>query len=269
MSDPRRVRLGARWDEPVQDDRLRRAFDAGLIDYVEANYPITPGHPPRVGPDVPVFVHCPINAVASPQGVNLRLADQVREAAFAFDSPWVGEHLCWAGPGDEGRLGYIVTPSLADEFVEVAVENTKQLAELYGRPVALELAPVYQKAGEIESEVHFLDRVAAGADARIIFDVAHWTASNRNLQRPPEYGLDAVDRERIIELHIAGIRPSNSGRWWHDSHDRVPEDAVVAFTKTLVDELPALEAVTFEHDPTAPEEDFVATLRMLREVVPS
>lgn len=262
-----RVRLGARWDEPAQDERLRRAFDRGLIDYVEANYPITPGHPPQVGPGLPVFVHCPINAIASPQGVNLRLAEQVREAAYAFESPWVGEHLCWAGPGDEGRLGYIVTPLLSEEFVEVAAENTKMLARLYGRPVALELAPVYQKAGELESEVHFLGAVAERADARIIFDVAHWTASNRNLGRAPDFGLDAVELERIVELHVAGIRSSKNGRWWHDSHDRIPEQTVLDFVARLVKALPALEAVTFEHDPTSPEEDFVTTLEALRPLV--
>ncbi|MCB9765942.1 MAG: DUF692 family protein [Alphaproteobacteria bacterium] len=262
-----RPTLGARWDYPNQDERLARAATAGLIDYVEANFPITPGHPPRVGEGVPVLVHCPINPIASPQGVNLRLAEQVREAADAWDSPWVGEHLCWAGPGAEGRLGYIVTPILCEAFVEVAARNARALQAFYGRPVALELAPVYQHVGALDSELRFLARVAEAGDTLIILDVAHWTASNRNLGRAADFGLDALPAERIVELHVAGIRAGQSGRWWHDSHDRVPEEEILTLTATLVRELPALRAVTFEHSDAAPETDLVRTLEQLRRVV--
>lgn len=259
-----RPRLGARWDEPTQDARLRRAYREGLIDFIEANYPITPGYPPAVGSDVPVLVHCPVNSIAAPLGVNMALAAQVKDAAETFNSPWVGEHLCWSGPGAEGRLGYIVTPLLCDEFVRVAARNTRQLAEFYGRPVALEWAPVYQQTGSFESEVHFHSAVAQEANALVIFDVAHWLASNRNLGRSEDFGLEVLDPERIIELHVAGIRPSSCGRYWHDSHDRVPEKAVLEFTTHLIRTLPALQAVTFEHDDGAPEADLFRTLESLR-----
>ncbi len=251
----------------MQDARLTRAFEAGLIDYVEANFPITPGYPPRVGGDAPVFVHCPVNGIASPLGVNQRLAGQVREAAVLYDSPWVGEHLCWTGPEAEGRLGYIATPLLCEPFRDIAVHNTRRLAEFYDRPVALELAPVYQLTGSYESEIHFLDSVAREADALIILDVAHWTASNRNLGREPDYGLDALDASRIVELHVAGIRAGSGGDVWHDSHDRVPEDAIMDLTEHLLDDLPALRAVTFEHAHDGPEQELVDTLERLRRFV--
>jgi uncharacterized protein (UPF0276 family) len=264
---PQPLWLGARWDEPTQNRRLRAAFDAGLIDYVEANYPITPGHPPDVGGDVRVLVHCPVNPIASPQGVNMALAAQVKEAADLFDSPWIGEHLCWAGPGAEGRLGYIVTPLLTEEFVAVAAANTRSLMAMYGRPVALEWAPVYQHTGSFESEVHFHDAVARAADALVIFDVAHWLASNRNIGRADDYGLSTIDQKRIIELHVAGIRASSDGHAWHDSHDRIPEPAILEFTAELVRTLPNLRAVTFEHDEGAPETDLFSTLEALRGIV--
>ena len=267
MTATQPLQLGVRWDEPSQDVRLNRAFRAGLLDYVEANYPITPGHPPQVDPAIPIYVHCPVNPIASPQGVNWRLAAQVREAAEQYRSPWVGEHLCWAGPGAEGRLGYIVTPLLSEEFQKVAADNTRKLSDYYGRPVALELAPVYQHTGTIDSEVHFLSKVAEEADALIILDVAHFTASNRNLARPMDFGLSTINPQRIVELHVAGIRPSGSGRHWHDSHDRVPEPAILELVQHLIRTLPALRAVTFEHAEESPESELVSTLEALRRMM--
>ncbi len=259
-----RVALGARWDEPTQNERLRRAFEDGLIDYVEANYPIPRGSEPDVGDDTPVLVHCPVNPLASAHGFNRKLAAQVRAAAERYDSPWIGEHLCWLGAGAEGRLGYILNPIFCDATRDVAVENIRALSAFYGRPVALELAPVYGMTGTFASEVHFLASVAEQADARIIFDVAHWTASNRNLGRPPEYGLDAIPKPRIIELHIAGIRPGRGARFWHDSHGDLPEAGMIELVRELARTLPSLRAVTFEHLEGADEGDFRRTLETLR-----
>lgn len=259
--------IGVRWDTPAQDSRIDRAHRSQLLDYVEVNLPLAPGHAPRFSAEIPILAHCPINPLASPCGVNMRLAEEVRAAAEAWNSPWIGEHLCWAGPGAEGRLGYIVTPILCEDFVEVAIRNVRSLVGFYGRPVALELGPVYQHVGNLPSEMHFLSAVASGAECQIILDVAHWSASNRNLSRPLDFGLDFLPKERVVELHIAGIRPSSAGRWWHDCHDVVPPDDLMDFAINLLRDLPKVRAITFEHSEGAPETDFMQTLARLKEAV--
>ena len=88
-----------------------------------------------------------------------------------------------------------------------------RLRDYYGRPVALELGPIYTAATGFESEMHFLGWVAEAADTFVILDLAHWQIANRNLDRPGDYGLDAIDPARIIELHVAGMRPSADGRF--------------------------------------------------------
>ncbi|KFA94044.1 hypothetical protein Q664_05230 [Archangium violaceum Cb vi76] len=238
-----------------------------MIDYVEVNYPLMPGGSPDVSPTAPILVHCPINPIASVHGFNRALARQVRAAAIEHGSPWIGEHLCWAGPGPEGRLGYIVNPLFCDAVRDAAIENARALTAFYGRPIALELAPVYDSTGTFDSEVHFLASVARAADTHVIFDLAHWTASNRNLRRPADFGLDVLEPERIVELHLAGIRSGRSGRFWHDSHGDVPEEELLELTAHLARRLPRLAAVTFEHAEDAPEADFMRTLERLRRVL--
>ena len=258
-----RVQLGVRWDDDSQNPRLRRARDAGLLDYVEANYPIAPQENPEIG-GVPTFVHSPTNAVASPAGLNRALCEQIRGAAERFASPWVGEHLCATGPEQIGRLGYIVNPILHPALADVAATNARALAAYYGRPVALELGPHYQRVGDYASEMHFLGDVAERADCLVLLDIAHWSASNRNLRRAADYGLDAIDPARVVELHLAGLRAGRSGEYWHDAHERLPDEELLALVLFLARTLPNVRALTFEHAPDAPEADLVATLERLR-----
>lgn len=259
------LRLGARWDDPAQDERIARAKAAGSIDYIEVNWPIPYGAAPeRLG--LPIIAHTSANATCSVHGVNPAVAAFVRDGARAAGSPWVGEHLTWLGAASTGSLGYQINPLFTEDFKDVAVANVRRLAAYYGRKVALELGPIYLPATGLDSELHFLGAVAREADAAIILDVTHWTIANRNLGRSKDFGLEALDAERIVELHVAGMRQGSDG-FWHDFHENLPNDDVLAMTGRLVAELPALEAVTFEHHAAAPQDAFFEGLARIGAIV--
>lgn len=259
------VMLGARWDDPVQNDRLARARDEGLIDYIEVNYPIPYGSEPHTL-DIPVLAHTSSNPTCSVHGVNPVVAKYVKEGAERAESPWIGEHLTWLGAAETGSLGYQINPLFTADFRDVAVENIRRLKAYYDRDIALELSPIYVDATDYDSEMHFLGDVAAEADTGIILDVTHWQIANRNLERPPEYGFDGLDRERIVELHVAGMRLGNDG-FWHDAHQIEPSDQIIERVAALAHDLPKLRAVTLEHQGTAPEDAFFNALRRLNAVM--
>ncbi len=141
--------------------------------------------------------------------------------------------------------------------------NVRGLTEYYGRPIALELGPIYMGATGCESEIHFLRDVAVETDSQVILDVTHWQIANRNLNRPAEYGLDVFPADRVVELHVAGMRLGSDDRHWHDAHYLLPSDEVYDLTERLVNELPNLRAVTFEHQSDGPEDEFVQALERL------
>ena len=116
--------------------------------------------------------------------------------------------------------------------------------------------------------MHFLADIAEAADASIILDVTHWQIANRNLDRPAEFGLDALPRDRIVELHIAGMRQGGDG-FWHDAHQAPPPDEIFDMIEGFVADLPALRAVTYEHRGDAPEAEFYAGLERLRRFIPA
>lgn len=261
------AKLGGRWDGPDQDARFADAARRNLIDYVEVNFPVPwKSNPFRLG--LPVIAHTSSNPTCSAHGINPGVAWLVREGADTAASPWIGELLTWLGSAPSGSLGYQINPLFTAEFRDIAARNVRRLRDYYGRPVALELGPIYTGPTGYESEMHFLADVAEAADTAIILDVTHWQIVKRNLGRPPEYGLDVLPRDRIVELHIAGMREGGDG-YWHDAHQAMPPDEVFGLVEGFVADLPALEAVTFEHKADAPAGDFISGLERLRAFIPA
>lgn len=261
------VMLGARWDEPDQNGRFAEAKRRGLIDYAEVNFPIPFDADPGAL-DVPVIAHTSSNPTCSAHGINRTVAELVRTGASNANSPWIGEHLTWLGSASSGSLGYQINPLFTAEFRDIAARNIGKLKEFYDRPIALELSPIYTAPTGYESEMHFLADVAEMTDSSIILDVTHWQIANRNLNRDPEFGLDALPGDRIVELHIAGMRQGSDG-FWHDAHQILPSDDIYDLVKNFARNLPSLRAVTFEHRGDGPEEEFYAGLERLRHILPA
>ena len=258
-------KVGARWDDPIQNDRLLTAHHSGLLDYIEVNYPIPFGSNPH-GLGIPVLAHTSSNPTCSAEGINLNIARRIKEAADETKSPWIGEHLSWLGTAPTGSLGYQINPLFTDEIAAVTAMNVARLRDYYNRPIALELGPIYIQSTGFESEMHFLGSVANDVDCKVILDITHWQIGNRNLGRPTDYGLDALDPSRIIELHLAGMRLASDQRFWHDAHDLLPNAEVMAIAAQLIKDLPALEAVTFEHSPVAAEKEFLHGLEQINDL---
>ena len=71
-----------------------------------------------------------------------------------------------------------------------------------------------------------------------------------------------------MELHVAGMRAGGDG-YWHDAHQVMPPDEIFDLVERYAGGLPALRAVTFEHDAAASADDFLAGLERLRSIIPA
>ena len=108
--------------------------------------------------------------------------------------------------------------------------------------------------------------VAAAPTLESDDDKAFYSLGYFVMKRAAEFGLEALDAERVVELHVAGMREGSDG-YWHDHHQFLPPAEVLALTGRLARDLPALEAVTFEHHASASEEDFHEGLAGIAEVL--
>lgn len=259
------IRLGARWDDSMQNGRFLAAKAEGLLDYVEVNFPVSPSeNPADLG--LPILAHTSNNPLCSVHGIDNAIASRVKAGADQADSPWIGEHLAWLGFAKTGALGYVINPPFCRDFAEVACANIESLKRYYGRPIALELGPVYNYAGDYSSELHFLSQVATRTGCGIIWDITHWMITNRNLRRGEGFGLTDIDAANVVELHVAGMRQGASSHHWHDAHGMAPTEDIFEMVKKVLKVCKNVRAVTLEHSMEGKEPDFQASLRRLRDI---
>jgi uncharacterized protein len=262
----RGVRIGARWDDASQNSRFIKAKLNGLLDYAEVNFPVSPAEDPLVL-GLAILAHTSNNPLCSVHGLDLAIASRVKAGADLTDSPWIGEHLAWLGFEPSGALGYVINPMFTTDFAEVACGNIRSLREYYGRPIALELGPLYNFSGDYANELEFLSDVARRTDSRIILDLTHWIITNKNLKRPSDYGLSDLATERLIEIHVAGMRKGHTSNHWHDAHGLPPSEEIFASTKQILRLCSSIEAITLEHAIEGSEQDFYSSLQKLKELV--
>lgn len=257
------IQVGASWDTIAQDERFRQAKELNLLDYVEVNYPIALNENP-IELNLPILPHTSKNPLCSAYGIDIAVASRVKEGVEQSNYSWVGEHLAWLNLEASGSLGYVISPLFIKDFVKIAKDNIHYLQDYYGARIALELGPVYGKSGDYDSEMHFLSDVAEAADTFIIFDVTHWQISNLNLRRDPMYGLEALNPDRVVELHIAGMRSSSDGNYWHDDHSLSPSKESISLMQSLTPRFKSLKTITLEHAIDGNEGDFFRSLAAIK-----
>jgi uncharacterized protein len=259
-------RLGARWDGNAQTPNFLKAKERGLLDYIELNFPLAYSEDPWCL-ELPVLSHTANNPLASAFGISLEHAGLVKEYLSKTDSPWTGEHLAILGETGVGALGYVINPPLTEEFFKIACSNITTLQVLYNHPIALELGPFYSvlSDGAFRNEYHFLNEVARATDSLVILDLTHTLITSRNLGRDPVICFDEIERERVVELHVAGMRSSRHGanEYWFDAHQEPPNTATIEITEEALRLLPNVMAVTLEYSLEGETDGFFSALEIL------
>lgn len=176
------------------------------------------------------------------------------QAAFGF-SRW-SEHLAFAAGGGLFAGLPLPLPDLPGAAA-IAAARLRRLAEVTGVPVALEPVACPFRLCAPEREAALATEVAAAAGCDLVLDLHNAWAGEQSGGLSLEGWLAATDLERVVEVHLAGGRPSDpallaSGRTvWLDSHDALVPEPVWAALERLLPRCPRLEAVVLERVPDA------------------
>jgi uncharacterized protein (UPF0276 family) len=260
-----KINIGVRWDTEEQNKRFDLAFQKGLIDYIEVNYPIAAFENP-CDRKIPIYAHSSFQPLASACGINRHLAEQIKLEIIKTNTPWVGEHLSWLGFEKEVSLGYVFNPIYTKDFLNVCLENIKELQGYYECPIALEMGPHYNLFGEYQSEIDFILEVAEKSKSYIILDISHLMISNHNLNRKIDFGLDKILDAPVIEAHLSGIRQSAGSEFWHDCHSISPNKETLNILEKLILQTP-LKAITLEQEISVSEDTFLSDLNNIHDIV--
>ena len=257
----KKIKVGMRWDTEEQNERAQQAYNKNLLDYIEVNYPIAKYESP-CDKKIPIYAHSSFQPLASAYGINKELAEQVKIEISKTKTPWVGEHLSWLGFENGVSLGYVFNPIYTKDFLNVCLENIKELKDYYECPIALEMGPHYNLIGDYQSEIDFILEVAEKSNSLIILDISHLMISNHNLKRNIDFGLDKILDAPVVEAHVSGIKQSNSGEFWHDAHSVSPNQETLNILEKLITRN-FLEAITLEQELCVSEETFLRDLKSI------
>jgi uncharacterized protein (UPF0276 family) len=138
----------------------------------------------------------------SAQPLNRDHLKRLKELTKRTKTPWLSDHLCW---GSAARIREV------QDFLEIpiAVENVSSYAEFHESQM---------------TEWEFLNEVVHAADCGILLDVNNIYVSSQNHGFNPMDYVNAVDPERVAQIHIAGH--SKFEKYTLDTHDHPVLDPV-------------------------------------------
>lgn len=151
----------------------------------------------------------------------------VRGLLEAHRIPWFTDHLCWTRSGGASHHDLLPAP-YAEALVAYAAERARRVQEALGVPFAIEnLSSYVAWARDEMPEWVFYRRVVAEAGCGYLLDLNNIYVSSVNHGFDPLTYLEAIDWDRVLQVHVAGHTILPSGMRL-DTHDQAVCDEVWA-----------------------------------------
>jgi uncharacterized protein (UPF0276 family) len=241
------------------------------VDWVEVlseNYMVPGGKPLRmldaIRRDYPMVMHGVSLSIGSTDALDLNYLRDLKALAQRVEPAWVSDHLCWTGVGHHNLHDLLPMP-----YTEAAlghlVARVSQVQELLGRRLLLENVSSYVsfEADEM-SEWTFIAQLAKRADCELLLDVNNVYVSSRNHGFDAHEFIDAMPRERVRQIHLAGHE--DHGGHLIDTHDQPVCASVWALYAYTVKRLGAVPTMIERDDHIPPLADLLAELDQARAV---
>lgn len=204
---------------------------AGSVRWFEAiseNYMDSFGRPreilTRIRQDYPIALHGVSMSLGSPEGLNSRHLQKLKQLVSEVEPIIVSDHMCWSKFG--AHYSHDLLPvEYTRESLDGLVRNIQQVQEFLGRQILIENVSAYLQSSNAEfTEWDFLIRVARSAGCKILLDInnVYVNAVNFNFE-PLEY-LSAIPNELIGQIHLAGF--TDMGEYLFDTHSKTVHENV-------------------------------------------
>jgi uncharacterized protein len=193
------------------------------IDWFEAlteNYLDTHGRPRKILEMVrskyPVALHGVSMSLASAEGLDLIYLDRLRQLTDAIEPFLVSDHLCWTGLKGHNVHDLLPFPYNEDSL-QVVLTNVDVAQNKLGRSMLLENVSSYMKFDTSDmTEFEFIAEVVKRSGAKILLDINNVYVSAKNLNLDAKACIDAIPKELVGQIHLAGY--TDTGEFLFDTH---------------------------------------------------
>ena len=201
------------------------------VDWFEAlseNYMVAGGKPKyflhEIRKHYPVVLHGVSLSIGSTDPLNLSYIDSLKSLIDEVEPNWVSDHLCWTGVHGANTHDLMPLP-YTEEAIDHVAERIRQVQDILKQPLLIENVSSYVRYAHSQiEEWEFYAEVVTRADCLMLLDVNNIYVSARNHGFDPAEYLDAIDPERVQQIHLAGHTDNDD----HviDTHDNDVREAV-------------------------------------------
>ena len=238
------------------------------LEIISENYLVPGGKPlamlEAIRRDHPMVMHGVSLSIGSTDPLDLNYLRELKALAQRIEPVWVSDHLCWTGV-DHHNLHDLLPMPYTEAALEHLVARVQQVQEALGRRLVLENVSSYLSFSADEmSEWEFIAQLAQRADCELLLDVNNVYVSSRNHGFDPRTFIDAMPRERVRQIHLAGHE--DCGSHLIDTHDHPVCDAVWALYAHTVQRLGAVPTMIERDDRIPPLAELLDELDHARAV---
>ncbi|MFZ0633478.1 MAG: DUF692 domain-containing protein [Acidobacteriaceae bacterium] len=221
-----RVGIGLRIQH--YDHILSRNPTVDWFEIISENYMVDGGRPLKKLDDIldqyRVVQHGVSMYFGSAQPLNREHLRRLKELTRRTKTPWLSDHLCWGSVDGTYTHDLLPLPYIF-EAIRTTAARIREVQDYLEIPVAVENVSSYAEFYESQmTEWEFLNEVVHAADCGILLDVNNIYASSQNHGFDPMRYVNAVDAERVAQIHIAGH--SKFEKYILDTHDHPVLDPV-------------------------------------------
>jgi uncharacterized protein (UPF0276 family) len=112
------------------------------------------------------------------------------------------EHLSYCS--DDGHLYDLMPIPFTEEAIQYVAGRIRRVQDILEQPIAMENVSYYAAPGKQMEEIDFLNAVLEEADCQLLLDVNNIYVNGINHHYDAYEFLNAVPKERIAYIHVAG-----------------------------------------------------------------
>ncbi len=192
-----------------------------FFEVISENFMIDGGRPLRVleaaRRSAPIVLHGVSLSLGGTDPLNEHYLDQLEGLIERVEPAWVSDHLCWGSFANQYAHDLLPLPYTEEALNHVA-ERIVRVQDRLARRILIENVSSYVTfKHSTMSEWDFVAALADKADCGILLDVNNIYVSSVNHSFAIADYLDAMPRERVGQIHLAGHQ--HNGTHIIDTHD--------------------------------------------------
>ena len=232
------------------------------LEVISENYMVPGGKPiarlTAIRRDHPMVMHGVSLSIGSTDALDLDYLRELKALAACIEPAWISDHLCWTGV-DHHNVHDLLPMPYTEAALRHVTARVQQVQETLNRRLVLENVSSYVNfAADEMSEWEFITELLKRADCELLLDVNNVYVSSRNHGFDPRTFIDAMPRERVRQIHLAGHE--DHGTHCVDTHDHPVCDSVWALYAHTVKRVGAVPTMIERDDHIPPLPELLAEL---------